>query len=334
MCRRGIAARAVLIARRIRRIQAEIRRGLYRVAIVAPLLSLLDRQRKQAVLLRRRAHRFTKTIEGASSAASCPIHATSRPSFVTSASMRRVALFDIDSRIPNLALMKLSAYYKTRGCEVVLARKPVRIETDKYFASTVFLRASSRKRIDALQALYGDRIEIGGSGIHLGKRHPAEAEASFPDYGLYSHRSYALGFLTRGCHRRCAFCVVPEKEGAVKQTAGSFDDFVPSGQKNVMLLDDNLLSFNGVDFSQTLDISWLTETIYERLLKVDYRNARFNRRRIYFSCNYPGTIALFMARRAMLKSFGHDAVSVVCIYGFDTHLSEDYARWMMLRRHQ
>ena len=230
--------------------------------------------------------------------------------------------------------MKLSAYYKTRGCEVVLARKPVRIETDKYFASTVFFRASSRERIDALQALYGDRIEIGGSGIHLGKRHPAEAEASFPDYGLYGHRSYALGFLTRGCRRRCAFCIVPEKEGAVKQTAGSFDDFVPSGQKNVMLLDDNLLSFNGVDFSQTLDISWLTETIYERLLKVDYRNARFNRRRIYFSCNYPGTISHFMARRAMLKSFGHDAVSVVCIYGFDTRLSEDYARWMMLRRHQ
>ena len=168
------------------------------------------------------------------------------PKFRDVPSMRRVALFDIDSRIPNLALMKLGAYYKTRGCEVVLARKPVRIETDKYFASTVFFRASSRKRIEALQALYGDRIEIGGSGIHLGKRLPAEAEASFPDYGLYGHRSYALGFLTRGCHRRCAFCVVPEKEGAVKQTAGSFDDFVPSGQKNVMLLDDNLLSFNGV----------------------------------------------------------------------------------------
>src|SRR5438876_6988576 len=89
MCRRGIAARAVLIARRIRRIQAEIRRGLYRVAIVAPILSLLDRQRKQAVLLRRRAHRCAKTIEGASSAASSPIHATSRPSFVTSASNLR-----------------------------------------------------------------------------------------------------------------------------------------------------------------------------------------------------------------------------------------------------
>ena len=162
--------------------------------------------------------------------------------------MPRVALFDVDSRIPNLALMKLGAYYKKRCWEVILARKPVRIEADKYFASTVFFRASSSKRIGVLQALYGDRVEMGGSGIHLSKRLPAEVEACFPDYTLYSHSSYALGFLTRGCHRRCAFCVVPQKEGAVKQAAGSLDDFVPAGQKNVMLLlDDNLLSFNGVE---------------------------------------------------------------------------------------
>src|SRR6266571_7336242 len=145
MCRRGIAARAVFVARRIRRIQAEIRRGLHRVAIAAPVLSLLDRQRKQAVLLRWRAHRCAKATEDASSAASCPVHATPRPSFVRSGGMHRVALFDVDSRIPNLALMKLSAYNKARGCEVVLARKPVRIEADKYFASTVFFHASSRK---------------------------------------------------------------------------------------------------------------------------------------------------------------------------------------------
>jgi len=173
-----------------------------RVAIAAPVLSLLDRQRKQAVLLRWRAHRCAKATKDASSAASCPVHATPRPSFVRSGGIHRVALFDVDSRIPNLALMKLSAYNKARGCEVVLARKPVRIEADKYFASTVFFRASSRKRIDALQALYGERIDIGGSGTHLGKRLPAQAEMCFPDYGLYSHSSYAMGFLTRGCRRR------------------------------------------------------------------------------------------------------------------------------------
>jgi hypothetical protein len=143
-------------------------------------------------------------------------------------------------------------------------------------------------------------------------------DACFPDYSLYGHDRYALGFLTRGCGRRCAFCVVPEKEGNIKQAAASFDAFVPAGQKNVMLLDDNLLSFADVEgllkemtkrrlavnFSQTLDISCLSERIYELLLKPDFRNARFTRRRIYFSCNYPGTISHFTSRRAMLKGFG------------------------------
>jgi hypothetical protein len=260
--------------------------------------------------------------------------------------MPRVVLFDVDSRIPNLALMKYSAWYKARGWDVALSRAPTRIAADHYVASTVFFRASSQKKLHTLKALYGDRLEIGGSGIDLRRRLPADIDACFPDYSLYGHNRYALGFLTRGCGRRCAFCVVPEKEGTIKQAAASFDGFVPNGQKNVMLLDDNLLSFAGVEdllkemaerrlavnFSQTLDISCLSERIYELLLKVDYRNARFTRRRIYFSCNYPGTISHFTSRRAMLKAFGHDAVSVVCIYGFDTRLTQDYARWRMLRR--
>jgi hypothetical protein len=68
-----------------------------------------------------------------------------------------------------------------------------------------------------------------------------------------------------------------------------------------MLLDDNLLSVEGVDglltemtgrrlavnFSQTLDIYCLTENL-STAPEVDYWNARFNRSRIYFSCNYPG----------------------------------------------
>jgi hypothetical protein len=259
--------------------------------------------------------------------------------------MARVVLFDVDSRIPNLALMKLSAYHKARGWEVVLSRKPVHIGADRYLAGTVFYCASSRKKLDMLRVLYGDGIQIGGSGIDLARRLPSDVDVCFPDYSLYDHSLYALGFLTRGCHRRCSFCVVPYKEGTVKQASASFDDFVPSGQRNVMLLDDNLLSFEGVEtllkemeerrlavnFSQTLDISYLTERVYERLLKVNYQNARFTRKRIYFSCNYPGTISHFTARRTMLKGFGPDAVCVVCIYGFDTRLSQDYARWLMLR---
>lgn len=259
---------------------------------------------------------------------------------------RRAVLYDIDSRIPNLALMKLSAFYKERGYDVRLAREPARYEADLHLGSAVFYTDRSRQKIGRLSAMYGHAVQIGGSGVDLARRLPPEAEACFPDYSLYGHDRYALGFLTRGCHKRCAFCVVPAKEGTLKRAAGSFADFVPSGQRNVMLLDDNLLSYEGVEplleemsrlgyavnFSQTLDIAYLTQRTFELLLRVDYRNARFTRRRIYFSCNHPATNRLFVDRRAMLRAFGEDSVCVVCIYGFDTSLSQDYQRFMMLRR--
>lgn len=112
--------------------------------------------------------------------------------------------------------------------------------------------------------------------------------------------------------------MVPAKEGVVKRASGSFLDFVPPGQRNVMLLDDNLLSFEdieplldemarrryAVNFNQTLDITYLSERTFERLLKVDYRNARFTRKRIYFSCNHPAAFRQFVDRRQMLRGFG------------------------------
>ena len=240
----------------------------------------------------------------------------------------------------------MSTYYKQRGFEVRLERRPVYVEAERYLASAVFHCEPTRRKITRLRALYGDQVEIGGTGADLVRCLPPEAVACFPDYGLYGHRLYALGFLTRGCPKRCAFCVVPAKEGFVKQSSAGFSDFVPVGQRNVMLLDDNLLSFLAVEsllqemagrryavnFSQTLDIGYLSPRIYELLRKIDYRNSRFTRPRIYFSCNYPGTCRHFLDRRDMLKGFGDDAVCVVCIYGFDTSLSQDYQRWRMLRR--
>lgn len=58
--------------------------------------------------------------------------------------MSRIVLFDVDSRIPNLALMKLSTYYKRQGWEVMLSRKPTHIDASRHLASTVFHTASSQ----------------------------------------------------------------------------------------------------------------------------------------------------------------------------------------------
>ena len=108
-------------------------------------------------------------------------------------------LYDIDSRIPNLALMKLSAHYKRRGYRVLLSRDCSYIKSDRHAASAILSTGKAARKIAALRNIYGADIDIGGSGVSLEKRLDPKVESCFPDYGLYRHRAYAVGYLTRGC---------------------------------------------------------------------------------------------------------------------------------------
>ena len=258
----------------------------------------------------------------------------------------KVVLFDVDSKIPNLALMKLSSFYKSKGCLTLLSKKPQRISADLYFASAVFNSEKSRKKIERLKELYGDRIAIGGTGIDFKTSLTDETERYFPDYNLYAHTQYAIGFLTRGCNKRCSFCVVPKKEGHLQPNYANFDDFVPHGQKNVMLLDNNLLAAPNandlleemakrqfkVNFSQTLDIQYVTDEVYPKLRMVDSVNSRFTRKMIYFSCNTVKQAEWFNCKSEELRGFGKGRVSAVIMYGFNTRLSQDFAILKMMRK--
>lgn len=260
-------------------------------------------------------------------------------------SNQKVILYDIDSKIPNLALMKLSTFHKDQGDQVILCKDISYIPADIYYASSIFYNKRSQNKIRDLKTLYKDKIDIGGSGIDLNKRLHPDVESCFPDYSLYEHKDYAIGFLTRGCDMKCSFCLVSRKEGK-KRLSGCLDDFLSDDQDKVMLLDDNLLSFSEanqillelknkklkVNFSQSLDIRYLDEDTYELLREIDSQNARFTKRMFYFSCNSEKTTHEFYKRKSLLEGFGKDSVGVIVLYGFDTHLSEDYRIMIMLRK--
>lgn len=250
----------------------------------------------------------------------------------------KVVLYDVDSKIPNLALLKLSAYYKSMGYQTILSKKIRQIPANLYFASAIFYSKKSLEKIKKLKKIYSEKISIGGTGVNLKTKLPDYAEHYFPDYKLYDHTKYALGFLTRGCNKRCAFCVVPKKEGYLQPNYSTFDDFIPKGQQNVMLLDNNLLASPNahdlldeiakrqlnVNFSQTLDIRYLTDNIFHKLRMVNSVNSKFTRKMIYFSCNTLKQAEWFTRKSDKLKSFGREQVTVVIMYGFNTRLSEDF----------
>lgn len=166
----------------------------------------------------------------------------------------RISLRDIDSKIPNLALMKISAYHKAKGDLVDFnLRNP-----DRVYTSIVF----TKNKGQALNQRLNNGIEFlfGGSGINLNCKLPDEIEFVKPDYDLYPS-IYSQGFTTRGCNRNCYFCIVPDKEGNIKQWQHP-KEFYDERFDTIMLMDNNIL----------LDRDWAVDVLnwcIDQGLKVD-----------------------------------------------------------------
>lgn len=258
-----------------------------------------------------------------------------------------VLLLDIDSRIPNLALMKLSRYFKSRGQTVILGRKECYWpDVERVYASCVFHCAPSQKRLRRVREYYGNDLVLGGSGVDLFTRLPDGIEDVPADYSLYPELGdRAVGFLTRGCPFSCPFCIVPHKEGATRQV-GDLDDLLEKGRREkLILLDDNILSHPRADdlledmarrglmvnFNQTLDIRLLDQDLARVLRRIQCSNISFTRSNYYFSLNDTHYLEKVSRHYAMLNFTTRDNVEFVFMYGFDTTLAEDVERFRFLR---
>jgi hypothetical protein len=146
----------------------------------------------------------------------------------------KIGLIDVDSKIPNLALMKLSAYYQSKGHIVKWWNA---FESfDKIFASKIFKESKTP---------YLPKGTIkGGSGWNLKTKLDSEIEHIYPDYSLYNIQ-YAMGYITRGCMNRCPFCIVPEKEGYIYRNA-QLEEFW-AWQTHLVLLDNALTDYIHAD---------------------------------------------------------------------------------------
>ena len=164
-----------------------------------------------------------------------------------------IKLVQIDGKLPNLALMRLSSYYKENNDDIYFTRHitPELFENpyyDKVFASSIF--GFSRDRIERLKIQYPNAI-IGGTGTdnwttkiedHIGDYFKY-------DYSIYPDFEHSIGFTQRGCRLKCKFCVVPTKEGKNRSTSSIYDIWRGDGHpKKIHLLDN--------DFFGQLEEQW------------------------------------------------------------------------------
>jgi hypothetical protein len=134
----------------------------------------------------------------------------------------------------NFALMKISAYHKTRGDSVEWWNALNNRNYGAVYSSKVFDFTPENPYLPS------DTI-TGGTGYGDYGELPAEIDGLFPDYSIYPECDYAVGYLTRGCPNKCRWCVVPAKEGNIRPYA-DWRRTVRQDTKRLVLMDNNILA--------------------------------------------------------------------------------------------
>lgn len=249
----------------------------------------------------------------------------------------KIRLIDIDSKIPNLALMQLSAYHKSLGDEVGFDVE----NPDRVYISCIFSKNAGKAR--GVATLYPDaEVILGGTGIDHHSKIPEPAWKIKPDYSLYPDTKYDLGFTTRGCIRKCPFCVVPAKEGKFHRWQ-HVSEFHQEGHKIVKLLDNNIgadkewffentnwiIDHNlKVNICQGMDIRILTEEVAEQLARLKFVDNIIN-----FAWDNIEDEEKIFAGIQMLKEAGvpMQKISFYVLTGFNTTFEQDIYRTQRLR---
>ena len=261
---------------------------------------------------------------------------------------------------PNLACEKLSGYWKERGAEVKLLMSYDEFEQyDQIYVSKVFTDTP------VPEWLYeNEKVHLGGTGFYFDKAPdlPDEIEHHMPDYRLYDewiendvnraqdkaqkedkkfnrkqylsryreYKDYCIGFITRGCFRKCLFCVNQKFDHVFEHSP--LEEFYYDDCKRICLLDDNFLGCPNwkVMLQQLLDLKKpfkFKQGLDERLLNDE-------KCEMLFSANYDGdyTFAfdnveeyeLIHSKLKMIRKYSKtSSVKFYVLVGFESTDSQD-----------
>lgn len=252
-------------------------------------------------------------------------------------SLMLVRLTQLDGSLPNLALMKLSHWHKSRGDEVVLTTEVERglfePEYDKVYGSAIF--KFSQERLMRFQRAWPGAM-VGGTGTPYPwtVEEVIGSEYEHYDYSGYPDVDYSIGFTQRGCRLKCKFCVVPAKEGKPRSvnTIANIWRGEPYPKK-LHILDNDF--FGNPDWpariaeirdggfrvclSQGINVRLINEEAAAALATIEYRDTKFSRRRLYTAWDNLRDERVFFKGMDMLERAGIPSTNVMAymLVGYD-----------------
>ena len=258
----------------------------------------------------------------------------------------KVLLIQVDGKMPNLPLMKISAVHKKQGDEVSLNSeflKSFMYNPDKVYISCIF--SQNKSKALGIAKMFNCEVVVGGYGVN-DVQLPYDVEHMMPDYNLYGIR-YSIGFTSRGCIRNCPWCIVPKKEGNIRDHA-PISEFYVHAWKKLILWDNNFLASPQyhenlkeiiarkikVSFNQGLDIRLVDQENAKFLAKTHYYDSKFKKRRLYFAFDTPEIESEVVNGIEILTKAGipTDHLMFYVLVGFNTTFEEDYHRFEVLTK--
>lgn len=210
----------------------------------------------------------------------------------------QILLLQLDGKIPNIALMRIAAHHRGKGDSVAFrwTGSPCRElwdNPDRIYASAIFEK--TKPACERLAVEFPGAI-IGGTGYDLSVTLEALQIGLEQDYSLYPKWRQSIGFTQRGCRLKCSFCVVPRKEGAMREERTISEIWRGDPWPRELLLLDN--DFFGqpnwrdrvreirdgrfkVSFNQGINARFLTDEAAEAIASIDYRDDSMKVKRIY-----------------------------------------------------
>jgi len=227
----------------------------------------------------------------------------------------RIALIDSNrnAKVYSIALLKLGAWRKLLGDKCVLFENKLPNENqnfDEIWISTTFTydipyvrgfikaaqKKCSRVRIGGISvSLLPDFFKCDGVDIHQGL--VPEAEKLSPDYDLLQNKpAYSITYTSRGCIRKCEFCMVTQLEPTFYHRPNWPEDIL-AGTTNILFYDNNWFAkpfkqleydvnvikelqerkgIKNVDFNQGLDCRLITDKKADLLKGISIYPVRFS----------------------------------------------------------
>lgn len=237
----------------------------------------------------------------------------------------KIGLIDVDGHnFPNFALMRISAFHKAQGDEVEWA-DPFFGTYDLVFKSKIFTFTP-----DDFTPWKCNVIE-GGTGYDISSRLPKEIEQSNTmDYSLYPQHRFSIQFFSRGCIRKCPFCLVRDKEGYIKPIEPV--ELNPNGQW-IEVLDNNFFANpewkSSIDYlikvNQPVNLCGVDIRIMDEEQAFWLNKLRLKRSHVHIAWDLP-EIDLTEKLKEVTKYIAPWKLSCYILVGFNSSIEQDLFR--------